>query len=322
MTTTVTADNFVRAETDRMFADLQQDAGGVNVFRHNREPADIAHQTVIRLNRDTLYSFAIVDISGGARLTVPEAGGRYLSVMIVDNDHHINEVFHDPGVYELTTEAFGTPYVAVAARVLVDPSDPADVAEVGRIQDGFAVDAASATPFVMPDYDPGSFDTVRGALLTLASSGLRSQGMFGRRGEVDPVRHLIGTAAGWGGLPSSEAYYVGVEGVGPADGRYRLRVPADVPVDAFWSISVYDVDGYFAPNELGANSVNSITAAKDPDGSVTVTFGGTASDPNPLPITDGWNYLVRLYRPRAEVLDGLWTFPAPEATTGEGDATG
>lgn len=37
----VNVDNFVRAETDRMFADLQRDAGGVNVFRHNREPASI-----------------------------------------------------------------------------------------------------------------------------------------------------------------------------------------------------------------------------------------------------------------------------------------
>lgn len=59
----VNADNFARAETDRMFADIQRDAGGVNTFRHNREPASIDAQTVIRLNRDTLYSFAIVDLS-------------------------------------------------------------------------------------------------------------------------------------------------------------------------------------------------------------------------------------------------------------------
>jgi hypothetical protein len=31
---------------------------------------------------------------------------------------------------------------------------------------------------------------------------------------------------------------------------------------------------------------------------------------NCLPIMDGWNYTVRLYRPRAEILDGSWTFPA------------
>lgn len=310
MTIKVTGENFVRAETDRMFADLQRDAGGINRFRHNREPADISQQTVIRLNRDTLYSIAIVDISAGARLTVPEADGRYLSVMIVNNDHYINEVFHDPGVHELTVEAFDTPYVAVAARVLVDPSDPTDVAEVARIQDGFTIDAASARPFVMPDYDTDSFNAVREAVLTLARAGIRSERMFGRKDEVDPIRHLMGTAAGWGGLPTAEACYTGVEGGWPADGTYRLTVPAEVPVDAFWSVSVYNAGGYFEPNDLDAYSVNSITADKNPDGSVTITFGGTSADPNPLPITAGWNYLVRMYRPRPAILDGSWTFPA------------
>jgi hypothetical protein len=39
-------------------------------------------QAVIRMNRDTLYSAAIVDISKGATLTIPDAGNRYLSVMV------------------------------------------------------------------------------------------------------------------------------------------------------------------------------------------------------------------------------------------------
>jgi len=40
-----------------------------------------------------------------------------------------------------------------------------------------------------------------------------------------------------------------------------------------------------------------------------VTFGGHSGDVNPLPIEDGWNYAVRMYRPRPEILDGTWTFP-------------
>jgi hypothetical protein len=133
---------------------------------------------------------------------------------------------------------------------------------------------------------------------------------FGRRQDVDPVHHLISTAAGWGGLPDSEATYVGVSPHLPV-GEYELTVGQDVPVDGFWSISVYNAAGYFEPNEAGAYSVNSITAARNADGSVTVRFGGDG-DPgrNSLPITEGWNYLVRLYRPRSEILDGSWTFPA------------
>ncbi|HET7802495.1 MAG TPA: DUF1254 domain-containing protein [Humibacillus xanthopallidus] len=84
MTMPVNVDNFVRVETARMLADIQQSAGGVNLFRHNRQPAPIDEQTVIRLNRDTLYSFAVVDLSRGADLTLPETDGRYLSAMVVN----------------------------------------------------------------------------------------------------------------------------------------------------------------------------------------------------------------------------------------------
>ena len=61
-----------------------------------------------------------------------------------------------------------------------------------------------------------------------------------------------------------------------------------------------------------AYSVNDITATPDDDGSITVHFGGDDDRPNLIPIMDGWNYTVRLYRPRPEVLDGSWTFPGIE----------
>ena len=76
---------------------------------------------------------------------------------------------------------------------------------------------------------------------------------------------------------------------------------------------MYNAEGYFEPNERNANSVNNITATPDPDGSITVHFGGCGDDRlNCLPIMDGWNYIVRLYQPRPEVLDGSWTFPSIE----------
>lgn len=302
----VNADSFVRAETHRMFADLQRDAGGVNLLLHHREPASVEHQTVIRLNRDTLYSFAVVDVSAGATLTVPDAGERYLSVMVVNEDHYINQVVHDPGRHDLSADELGSPYVVVAARTLVDPRDPGDLAAAAAVQDGLAVEAGAARPFVMPDYDTAGLDRTRAALLSLAADQTSFARSFGRKADVDPVHHLIGTAAGWGGLPDTEATYVGVTPGLPV-GEYELKVGDNVPVDGFWSISVYNADGFFEPNERGVYSVNSITAVRDDDGGVTVRFGGNG--PNSLPLTDDWNYLVRLYRPRPEILDGRWTFP-------------
>jgi hypothetical protein len=309
MSTHVNADNFARAETDRMFADIQRDAGGVNTFRHNREPASIDAQTVIRLNRDTLYSFAIVDLAEGATLVVPDAGDRYLSVMIVDRDHYVRAVLHGAGTYDLAEHAPGADYVLVAVRTLVDPDDADDVARVAEVQDAVQLEAGSAVEFVGDEYDAASLDATRTALLSLAA-GLRSfERTFGSREEVDPVRHLIGTAAGWGGLPVSEASYVGVDPQLPV-GFYDLTMH-DVPVDAFWSVSVYNAQGYFEPNDEGRYTVNSVTGHRDEDGAVTVHFTppGAATEPNSIPLPEGWNYLIRLYRPRPAVAEGEWHVP-------------
>ena len=79
---------------------------------------------------------------------------------------------------------------------------------------------------------------------------------------------------------------------------------------AFGQSALYDADGFFREERSNAYSFNNITAKKDDDGSVTIQFGGCdGKTPNCLPIMPGWNYTVRLYRPRKEILDGTWKFP-------------
>ncbi|MCC2031671.1 DUF1214 domain-containing protein [Microbacterium allomyrinae] len=291
-----------------MFHDLQESGGGVNVILHHREPAAIDDQAVIRLNRDTLYSFVVVDLAGGATLSLPDPGQRYLSAMVVSEDHFVTAIFHDAGEYELSADELGSRYVVVAVRILVDPADPADIAEVAALQNQITLTSRSAEPFAYPDYDTASFNETRDALLSLARSLTGFDHMFGTKDDVQPVRHLIGTAAGWGGLPTSEASYIGVDPRLPV-GHYELTV-GDVPVDGFWSISVYNAKGFFEPNDRDAYTVNNITAVKNADGSTTVRFGDyPVGTPNAIPITEGWNYLVRLYRPRPEIADGSWVFP-------------
>ncbi len=214
-------------------------------------------------------------------------------------------MIYEAGEHELTTEDFQTPYVLVGVRTLVDPADPADVAAANAVQDKLRVSAASSTPFALPEYDAASFSATRQALLELAKGYAGFERAFGRRDGVDPVRHLIASAAGWGGLPEQDASYINVNPNLPV-GDYKLTV-RDVPVDGFWSISLYNADGFFEPNPTGGVSINDLTAARDPDGAVTVHFSGECNDgrPNCLQIMDGWNYLVRLYRPRPEILSVL-----------------
>ncbi|TQM64833.1 DUF1214 domain-containing protein [Humibacillus xanthopallidus] len=309
----VNVDNFVQVETARMLHDIQQSAGGVNVLSHKRQPAPIDEQTVIRLNRDTLYSFAVVDVSHGADLTLPETDGRYLSAMVVNEGHYVVDVLHDAGVHHLTADRVGSGHALVALRTLVDPNEPADLTAVAAIQDGVVLAAGSSEPFRAPDYDTVSLDQTRDALLDLARNLTAFDRTFGSREEVDPVRHLIGTAAGWGGLPTSEAAYVGVDPQ-VAPGRYELTLK-DVPVDAFWSVSVYNGAGFFEPNASGRYTLNSVTADRNGDGSVTVRFvpDDSVTGSNTIPVPGGgWNYLVRLYRPRAAFFDGSWALPSLE----------
>jgi hypothetical protein len=307
----VTVENFVQAETARMMTDIMSMAGGINRWGHLRSPTPLDQQTVIRMNRDTLYSFAVVDLARGATVTLPDTGERYSSLMVVNQDHYINSVLHEPGEHHLAMDEFDTRYVMLGVRILVDPDAAADIAVVNGLQDQLVVQAESAEALTKPDYDDESFSAVREALLVLAGTVQRYERAFGRREDVDPIRHLLGTAGGWGGLPDSEAVYVNISPGVPV-GEYQITV-RDVPVHAFWSISVYNRDGFFEPSDRGACSLNSVTAHREPDGAVVVRLGVCEVDqPNCLHLMDGWNYIVRLYRPRAEVLDGTWQLPSPQ----------
>lgn len=167
--------------------------------------------------------------------------------------------------------------------------------------------------FEVPKWDPVSQKKVRDALIVLGTTMTDTSRAFGLKGEVDPVQRLIAAATTWGGNPRKDAIYLNFtpprnDGVA----IYKLRVK-DVPVDGFWSISVYNADGYFQQNEQRVYSLNNLTSKRASDGSVTVQFGGCDGQvPNCLPVMKGWNYTVRLYRPRAEILSGKWKFPPAE----------
>ncbi|RUR77444.1 DUF1214 domain-containing protein [Chlorogloeopsis fritschii PCC 9212] len=307
----VTVENFPRAESDLYFSAIVK-RGGFGKFDHNREPTPIDGQTVIRMNRDTIYSAAVFDLDAGpVTITLPDAGARFMSMQVITEDHYSPNVFYKPGRYTLKREAIGTRYVVTAIRILVNPADPKDIEQVHALQDAIQVEQViSPGRFEIPNWDQESQKKVRDALLVLATTLPDTKNMFGTKDQVDPVRFLIGSAMGWGANPPAEATYLNVTPT-QNDGKtvHKLTVK-DVPVDGFWSISLYNAEGYFQQNDQDAYSVNNITAKQDADGSVTVQFGGCDGKAgNCLPIMPGWNYMVRLYRPRAEILDGTWTFP-------------
>lgn len=310
----VTADNFTRAESDTYFASIEKEAGSLGKFFHRREIEPIDKQIVIRANRDTLYSAAVFDLDAGpVTVALPDPGERFMSMIVIDEDQYTPEVVYGAGSHTYTREQIGTRYLMLALRTLViDPNDPEDLNKAHHLQDAVKVEQQSPGKLELPNWDPVSHKKVKDALLVLASTLPDSDRGFGTKEQVDPVRRLILSASAWGGNPDREAKYLNVY-PSKNDGKtvHTLTINGEVPVDGFWSISVYNAAGNFEKNDLDAYSLNNHTAIKGANGTVvTVQFGGCDGKVvNCLPITPGWNYMVRFYRPRAEILDGSWRFP-------------
>ncbi|MCZ6517732.1 MAG: DUF1254 domain-containing protein, partial [Gammaproteobacteria bacterium] len=85
----VTIDTFVRAESDTAIRNIHNGVGGLGKFGHLRAPTPLDNQTIIRMNRDTLYSPAAVDLSTPATVILPDAGGRYMTLHVVNQDHYM-----------------------------------------------------------------------------------------------------------------------------------------------------------------------------------------------------------------------------------------
>ena len=303
MSTNVTAFTFARAESDTAIKKVH-DIVGFNSWFHFRAPVPIDDQKVIRMNRDTLYSSVVLDLSEPAVITMPETNGRYQSLHVINQDHY-SYAETSPGRYEITQDKVGTRFAYIIVRTFLDPDD---LAATNALQDGLHVEGGGAGPLDIPDWNIEQMMTARDALNTLAKLGASNEGAFGTRDETDPIKHLIFTAAGWGGMPLKNTF-ADLGTVENNDGTPHVVTARDVPVRAFWSIIVYDADGFIPQNDVGVYSYNNVTAQPNPDGSITIHLGGDPGQVNYLPIAPGWNYGIRMYEPEPQILDGTWTFP-------------
>jgi len=300
----VTPETYIRAETDRQFGIVNKMAGGVNRLFHFRRPTPLDEQNVVRMNRDTLYSMGLVDTSKGATITVPEIPkGRYVSVQLVDNDQYCPFVIYTAGTHEFPKD---TKYLGVGVRIQVfNPKDANEVALVNKLQDQFVINANSADPLPLFRWDIESLKALTAQYEKDSARYSSWKGMMGPRGKVDEKTRHIGAAAAWGLLPEWDATYLNYSGDPDPEVGYMAiyKVPEN---KAFWSITVYGKDGYMKSEN---NIVNSSNAKFNADGTFTVYYGSKelcGDVANRLDVTDGWNFLMRVYRPGTSVLDGTY----------------
>jgi len=206
----------------------------------------------------------------------------------------------------------GKGHVAAIVRIQVfNPNDAKEIALVNAWQDKLAVDAKGAEPFVPGTWDKASMDALRAELEAGARKFTNFEKAMMPRGEADPEQRLYAAAGGWGLLPGAAATYFVYPGGHPITECRSATYP--VPKNgAFWSITVYNDKGFLAYE----NSVlNSSTVKLNRDGTFTAYFGSEelcGNVPNRIDTPEGWNFMMRVYRPEASVLNGGYTLPPTE----------
>jgi hypothetical protein len=303
-------ESFPRSQINLMMENIVEQ-GGFGEFYHFQTIVGPDVRIVALPNRDTIYSIGVFDLTEPVTITKPDAGDRHQSMVIMDEDAYVKEAYHDPGEYTLTQDGVGTRYVWVQIRTFVDPNDPDDVETVHELQDELAVSQDSAGTFEIPNWNRQAHDELFDALVTVMKTIDDFSGAYGDVDEVDPVKYYLATVTP-GGVPEPETIYLQrVPDQNDGDTPHTFTVE-DVPVDGFWSVTVYNSDGFLEENEYDAYSFNNVTAEPDDDGSITIHFGGDPDQPNFLYTPEEWFYLVRLYGPREEILDGSYQFPEAE----------
>jgi hypothetical protein len=196
----VTVENFIRAESDMYFGVVALKENRFGKIGHHREMMPIDKQTIIRTNRDALYSSGVFELDAGpVTVTLPDAGGRFMSLQLIDQDEYSPPTIYKPGQYTFTKQQVGTRYIILGVRTLCDPNDPADMKKAHSLQDAIKTEQKGGPgKFEVPNWDPISQKKVRDALIVLGTTMTDTSRAFGTKDEVDPVQRLISAATTWG----------------------------------------------------------------------------------------------------------------------------
>lgn len=225
-------------------------------------------------------------------------------------------------------------FFTYAAEVLTrNPTHATDFSILARIS---RIGLVPGQPFDPSQFDPqqrsqleeGAATALRDMVAAIPTIGSAANGWTtfsdttGVYGNKYFVRGVV-TIAGLGANPAEEAIYPLL--VADADGNpvvgeqdYLLHFDTDQlpPVAAFWSLTMYDAEGFQVPNELDRYALGD----RDPltynsDGSLDLYLSarnpGADRQSNWLPAQAGpLGAMLRLYAPTTEVLEGRWHPPA------------
>ena len=309
--TVLTDENYGLAESQFIFKKYIKDIAavtktdGMGVFMHNKKAADPKDRTVVRINFDTQYSVAVLDLNQDATLTMPETDGRYQTAWFITEEHYNPMAINSPGTYTITQNKTGSRYVMVVIRTQVNMTDPKDLAKVSDLQDKIQLSQKDRGSYIVTNnWDREQVLQMRKKYQRIVKEkNITSSMMFGKKGEVTLEGHNAGVATGWGGMTPKQAVYPNFQ---PKNSNPAILILKDVPVAAFWSITVYDKGGFVNGERY---NVNSSFAKKNKNGEYVIQFGGDKTAENYLDVFEGWNFILRMYQPKEAYFNGSWKVP-------------
>ena len=309
----------------------------------SRDPLKAGEDKIVRSNNDTLYKTAFIYLGDGPVVLRSDSPSkeRFSSFQLQDDRNaNYRNIINPDGSYTLyhgekpeniEGEAVEVPSLlsVVVTRIEVkDPNDAADMAGAQAVFDGITIEGPTIREMPAVDLLSGFDEQVAQEALKRMDETARSvpysktivaPGQEPGK-DVPYLYHSAGTKVGWGGPATSHSAYdsmftdasgATLEG---SKGEYVLVTEAP-PVNAFWSVTVYDsTTGRFHPNDDDRYHINNTTAVKNEDGTFTFRFKVKCEDgdQNCLEVPAGpFDVAARYYLPEPEIMSGEWTMPKP-----------
>lgn len=237
-------------------------------------------------------------------------------------------------------------YFALGAELLkTNPPGAYDqpiLARMARIglRPGASFDMTAAPPAVRAGLERAGAEGVRHLARSMPNLGAVKNGWLYLANDMgvygtDYLRRAVVAMAGLGANVPEDAIYplTQVSGDGRAltgQNRYLLRFPRgqEPPVGAFWSVTLYDAQGFQVANPINRFAIGDRDSlVRAADGAIELLIQhddpGEAQRPNWLPAPEGpFNLTLRLYDPLAPALDGRWVPPPVQFAEAPRDAPG
>ena len=298
----VTMDNFIHADSTRAYLkELDQANNKVNFIRSNRIFPNTDNQDVIRMNSDTLYTKFILDVKGGATVSTKPYNG-YQNIMVLDPNHSEIATLTGSGTLKLNESMLTDghhAFVIVRTGLQRDLSKKEMFDKAHKAQDNISITYNSSELYIPSvDYDLSTLDTVKYQILENFVKHPQKDVIkngFGTTKTRDPEAAKVVIAIGWGGLSGKNAVYSSFN-----SNKERCSFTIDKPnlqydKKGFFSITIYNADGYIATMKYAINSEDMVPNA---DGTYTINFLASGE-----PIKDGDKNVLRT--PRGKIWTGV-----------------